>query len=134
MHTTALERLERALGTEVSAWHEYNVELAAEIISQFDVSDWGCLQTILMSRPAFWQERCAEAMGYVDNEDSIRTLISLLDTPHMSVAAIAASELDNMSVQLPARLASTLAALLIYLQEHQSPRSEDIRSLLQNLK
>jgi hypothetical protein len=125
---------ENALGAEEGAWHEYNLEIATEVLAEFSPNDWQSLQAIVLLRPAYWQERCAESIGSLESDEGIPILIALLDSPHFPVAAIVASELDNLLVKLPANYERTLQKLLAYLDENSSPRSADVRRLLGNLQ
>jgi hypothetical protein len=128
-----LAEFDKSLGAEASFWHDHNLEVASELLDQFSSDDWDALQRGLLARPPYWQERCAEAIGYEENEDGIDALIALLGSPHLSAAAIAASELDNMAVRLPAAHQPKLLAIQAYLQQQQSSRCDDVQNLLDRL-
>jgi hypothetical protein len=133
MNEAVLMEFDKALGTEESFWHDYHLEVASELLAQFSEQDWQSLEKQMLTRPQYWQERCAEAIGYMDNEEGIPVLTALLDSPHLSVAAIAASELDNMGVALPARLHARLMQIQAYAQTHESTRRDDIDNLIARL-
>ncbi|MDQ1816068.1 hypothetical protein RBA41_22475 [Massilia sp. CCM 9210] len=125
---------ERSIGDENSGWHEYNLQVAAEVLSEFSTLDWGNLRAVVLSKPAYWQERCAESVGCIESDESVRTLIILLGSPYKSVSGIVASELDNLSVQLPRVFEHVLRELLTHLEASKSPRSADVQRLINHLR
>ena len=122
------------MGDEGSFWHDYNLERASELLEQFSAVTWRLLDGSVSQHPQYWQERCAEAIGYKENENGIPVLIKLLQSPHISVAAIAASELDNMSIRLPRIFLSRLSEILNELEKMKSSRCEDVGNLIRRLE
>jgi HEAT repeat protein len=110
------------------------LQFAAEAAAKFSADDWRELQATANLKSATWQERCAEAIGYIEDERSVPTLVVLLQSPSLVVASIAASELENLSAPLPIALESTLKKLLDTLRANRSPRSKDVERLIQLLK
>ena len=78
------DAFEIALGVEDGAWHEYNLQVAAEVLSEFSAGDWENLQAVVLSKPAYWQERCAEAAGDIESDESVQILTMLLGSPYMA--------------------------------------------------
>lgn len=133
MTQQAMDSFEKALGSEQSSWHEYNLECASEVLAQFSISDWTDLKATVLSKPFFLQERCAEAVGVSENSLGVPVLTALLESSNHLVASVAASELDNMSISLPLQFESKLRRLLDYLNRSNSPRSKDVQRLIDNL-
>ena len=130
MTETTLTEFDKSIGCEESFWNDYNLEVSSELLDQFSISDWEDLKQAILTRPKYWQERCAEAIGYMENKNGVDLLISFLESPYMSVAAIAASELDNMSISLPRVLEKRLLEILKYLEENNGSRREDVQELI----
>ena len=122
---------ERLLGNESSPWFEYNLEIASEALIEFTSDDWSDLQSRVLSFSACLQERCAEAVGESRSNDGIGVLTTLImSSSCLDVAAIAASQLDDMEVQLPVSLRGRLQQLLDQLTSRHSPRAEDVQGLI----
>ena len=134
MNDSVLADFERSMGDEGSFWHDYNLDVASEILDQFSADTWSVLNGSVFVHPQYWQERCAESIGYRDNENGIEVLITLLQSPQILVAAIAASELDNMSVRLPKSFSNRLSEILDELMKQKSSRCEDIKNLICRLE
>lgn len=129
-----MSEFERQLGNESSPWFEYNLELASESLSKFTAEDWRALQYKALSFSACIQERCAEAVGDFGSRDGVGVLTTLLaSSPHLDVAAIAASQLDDMEINLSLALRSRLQHLLDQLTSCHSARAEDVQRLISNL-
>jgi hypothetical protein len=124
------EDLNNAIGSELSSWHEYNVQMAADILVGFSDEDWIWLNSEVIEKPPYWQERCAEAIGLQENDCGDIVLISLIGVPENQVAAVAASQLDDKEVVLPGKLRARLEALMTYLVAQRSPRASDVGRLL----
>lgn len=133
MTETNLTDFEKSLGEEASFWHDYHLQVASELLGKFTERDWASLEKVILARPLYWQERCAEAIGYLDNEEGVPVLTAFLDSPHMSVAAIAASELHNMAVSLQKTFQSRLVKILEFLKENGSSRTDDVQALIERL-
>jgi hypothetical protein len=127
------ESYDALLGTPDSGWQEVSVQFAADKLHDFSPSDWHVLIERVLTKPAYWQERCAEAVGLAEGEFASSLLIRLLNSDHMRVAAIAASELDNMSVKLSSDLRPRLMQIYTHLESQQSPRKDDVTRLLRNM-
>jgi hypothetical protein len=135
MNVNAVKDFERLLGEEGSPWYEHNLEMASESLGQFTVEDWLDLQSRVLSFSACVQERCAEAVGDFGSTDGVGVLTALLaSTPHLDVAAITASQLDDMEVELPVSLEGRLQHLLDQLNAEHSTRAEDVQRLATRLK
>lgn len=122
-----------SLGSEGSLWNDFHLQISSELLEKFSTCDWLSLKRELLVRPVYWQERCAEAIGYLDNQNGVDVLKALLDSPNISVAAIAASELDNMDIGLSFDFKDKLERILISLVEKHSSRSDDVRRLLDRI-
>jgi hypothetical protein len=130
----ALSNFERLLGSEASPWLEYSLEMASEALNEFTIVGWHGLQSKVLSFSACLQERCAEAVGDFGSKDGVSVLISLLaSSPYLDVAAIAASQLDDMGITLPASLRGRLQDLLDQLTARHSTRAEDVQRLISYL-
>jgi hypothetical protein len=135
MSTRSLSEFERLLGDEASPWFEYNLEMASESLNEFTDEDWRELQSKVLSYSACVQERCAEAVGDFAGNDGVGVLTTLLaSTPHLDVAAIAASQLDDMEIELPVSMQGRLQQLLEQLAVQRSTRAEDVQRLITHLK
>jgi hypothetical protein len=130
MTETTLAEFEKSIGDEGSFWHDYNLQVSSELLAHFSINDWADLKQVILDRPRYWQERCAEAIGYMENTDGVDLLISFLESPYISVAAIAASELDNMSISVPKVFGNRLSEILEYLQKNGSSRCDDVQRLI----
>lgn len=133
MTETTLIEFEKSIGFEDSFWHDYNLQISSELLSQFSKNDWTDLKQVIFARPKYWQERCAEAIGYMENKNGVDLLILFLESQYMSVAAIAASELDNMSISLPREFGNRLFEIHKYLKENGSSRCDDLEELIARL-
>ncbi|MEJ7804957.1 MAG: hypothetical protein WKG03_03425 [Telluria sp.] len=133
MNEAVLMEFDKSMGSEESFWHDFNLEVSSELLARFSEHDWKTLEKNILARPLYWQERCAEAIGYMDNEEGVATLTAFLESPHLSVAAIAASELDNMGITLPGTLRSRLLKIQEYVEANESARREDIHNLIARL-
>ena len=91
MNNSVFVEFDESIGDESSLWHDYKLEISASILEKFRKDEWAELQDIIFNRPQYWQERCAEAIGYLENFNGLDVLISFIGSPHMSVAAIAVS-------------------------------------------
>ncbi|HEY0589517.1 MAG TPA: hypothetical protein VGD52_25550 [Pseudoduganella sp.] len=135
MSDRALSEFERLLGDETSPWFEYNLEMASESLNQFTCEDWLDLQSKVLSFSACVQERCAEAVGDFAGNDGVAVLTTLLaSSPYLDVAAIAASQLDDMEIELPLSMRTRLQQLLDHLTAQGSTRAEDVQRLISLLK
>ncbi|MBB3224430.1 hypothetical protein [Pseudoduganella umbonata] len=130
MTETTLAEFEKSIGDEGSFWHDYNLQVSSRLLAHFSIDDWADLKKVILARPRYWQERCAEAIGYMESTDAMDLLISFLESPYISVAAIAASELDNMSISVPEVLRNRLSEILEYLKKSGSSRCDDVRRLI----
>lgn len=129
-----MNEFERLLGSEASAWFEYNLELASESLGAFTSEDWRDLRSKALSFSACVQERCAEAVGDFGTNDGVAVLMTLLaSSPCLDVAAIAASQLDDMEIKLPFTLQGRLQQLLDQLKARHSTRAEDVQRLISHL-
>ncbi|WP_431476730.1 hypothetical protein [Massilia eburnea] len=134
MSASALCEFERLLGNETSPWFEYNLEMASESLNAFSSKNWHDLQSKALSFSACVQERCAEAVGDSGSNDAIGVLTTLLaSSPYLDVAAIAASQLDDMEIKLPVALLGRLQQLLDQLKDRHSTRAEDVQRLILHL-
>ena len=133
MNGSALLEFDQNLGNEDFSWNEYSLQVAAEVPARFSDADWIELLSVVLSKPRYWQERCAEAIGFLGDRSCIPTLISILGSADMVAASIAASELDDMVVSLPYALEGRLQNILGHLEEQKSPRRDDVKRLIANL-
>lgn len=133
MNEAVLMEFDKSMGSEESSWHDYHLEVASAVLSRFSEHDWKTLENNILARPPYWQERCAEAIGYMDNDEGVEALTRFLESPHLSVAAIAASELDNMEITLPAKLRGRLLRIQEYVDANESTRRQDIQNLIARL-
>jgi len=135
MNIRALSEFERLLGDEASPWFEYNLEMATEPLNEFTDEDWRDLQSKVLSFSACVQGRCAEAVGDFAGEDGVGVLTTLLaSSSHLDVAAIAASQLDDMEIELPISIQGRLQQALDQLTVQRSTRAEDVQRLIARLK
>ncbi len=102
-------------------------------MQKFSQDEWDHLLAAALSRPAWWQERCAEAVGDGEAGQCVPILLALLESPYLLVVSIVASELDNMEVRVPAQYEPRLRQLLAQLEEAGSSRASDVRRLLTQL-
>lgn len=129
-----MNEFERLLGSEASAWFEYNLEMASESLGTFTSEDWSDLESKALSFSACVQARCAEAVGDFGTNDVVAVLTTLLvSSTYFDVAAIAASQLDDMEIELPFTLHGRLQQLLDQLKARHSTRAEDVERLISHL-
>lgn len=130
----AMSKFERLLGDETTSWFEYNLDLASESLNGFTSEDWRYLQSKALSFSACVQERCAEAVGDFGSNDGVCVLTALLaSSPYLDVAAVAASQLDDMEIELPLALRPRLQHLLDHLTTRHSTRAMDVQRLISHL-
>lgn len=134
MSRTNIEKFEKWLGSENSGWHECHLDLTSDELQEFSQEDWDYLLAVAPSRPAWWQVRCAEAVGQIDCEQSVRILLALLALPDVFLGSIVASELDNLEVRVPLHYQARLRELLAQLEAQQSNRRDEVRRLLAQLR
>jgi hypothetical protein len=133
MAINTVEAIDTAIGNEESPWHEYNFDRAVRSFAEFSPELWDVLAGIAHTRPAFWQERCAEVMGENGSEHAIRILLELLHSPHIRVASIVVSELDNLEVVLSRQELPVLLSISEHLEAELSPRRADVKRLIAKL-
>ncbi len=124
---------ENAIGSEDSYWLEYSLDAASEILSLFQADDWQWLLNSVLTKPKYWQERCAEACGDLEGDNAAQVLILLLNSESFVVSAISVSQLDNMEVKLNKGFEGRLEEILRYLTVENSPRQQDVLRLLAGL-
>lgn len=135
MNASAMNKFEKLLGDEKSPWFEYNLEIASESLNEFTPEDWRELECRALSFSACVQERCAEAVGELASDNGVGVLTTLLSSsPYLDVSAIAASQLDDMEIQLPFSLQGRLQQLLDQLTAQRSTRAGDVQRLISLLK
>jgi len=133
MDENKVDLFEKLIGTEISSWQGYNLEIASEALTPFSKYDWEVLFAITLAKPLYWQERCAEAIGCLEHREGLAILMALLLSPSQDIAEIAVVQLDYMSAQLPRRFEATLKNLLVHVNENGSPLSDEIRGLIDRL-
>lgn len=129
MKSVAFEELDIAIGLESGAWHDPNREHAWEIIEKFSEDAWNDLMQVVIGKPAYWQERCADAVGGVHGADSQRVLQVLLLQGSVRAAALAANALADDEVRLPHEYETRLHELRSILGP-SSPILPDVDKLL----
>lgn len=135
MNANAINQFEKLLGDEASPWFEYNLEMAGGSLNEFTQEDWRRLESRVLSFSACVQERCAEAVGDYGSGNGVGVLTTLLaSSPYLDVAAISASQLDDMEIELPVSLKGRLQQLLDLLIAQHSTRTEDVQRLISHLK
>lgn len=134
MTTSTFNEFERLLGNQTTPWFEYHLEMASEVLRGFAAADWRHLEERALSLSACVQERCAEAVGDLGSAEGVGVLTALLDSPHLDVAAISASQLDDLGVTLPASSRGRLEELSELLTAQRSTRASDVRRLIETLK
>ena len=134
MSETILTEFDISLGSEKSMWHDFHLEISSELLEKFSDEDWNDLRDQVLSRPTYWQERCASAIGYLENKRGVNILKDLIESDQISIAAIAASELDNMQISLPEIYRVRLLNLLKSLQEIRDNRLDDVQRIIDRLR
>lgn len=123
-----------SLGRENSMWHDFHLEVSSALLEKFSDDEWAKLRDQVLLRQIYWQERCATAIGYLENERGVDILKDLIDSDHVSIAAIAASELDNMQISLPKSYRTRLLKLLKTLEGRGDNRSDDVQRIIDRLQ
>ncbi|CAI8766747.1 HEAT repeat domain-containing protein [Pseudomonas sp. IT-P2] len=82
--------------SEDSNWTEYTTEIVAKtVLIDFTKQQWDRLTTEILSKPEYWQQRCAVSLGEDRTERSIEILKLLLsESNYKDVKTIAIYELD----------------------------------------
>jgi hypothetical protein len=91
------EQLEHWLGDSPGApWNEYITEHVAKgVLHQFSPIAWQQLADVLLSKPEYWQQRCATALGEAPTAPCIALLKRLLaQSPYLDVRVLAIYHLD----------------------------------------
>ena len=82
--------------SEESPWDEYSAELAAKtVLYKFSLASWEKLESDVLLRPKYWQERCVAALGHNRSEVAIEIIKNiLLQSLHLDARIMAIYELD----------------------------------------
>lgn len=102
-HDIAIEELHSWLGeSEESNWTDYNAALVAKIaLHKFKKTQWDELKRIILSKPDYWQQRCATSLGEDRSEEAIDILKLLLSgSQYIETKIIAIYELDWTEVSI----------------------------------
>lgn len=129
MKNGTFEELNIAIGTESGPWHDPNREYAWKLVERLSDDAWGDLLKTIIGKPAYWQERCADALGGVTGTESLRALKVLLLHGSFSAAALAANALADDDVGLPHEYEARLRALRSALPPF-SPTLSDVDKLI----
>lgn len=97
-----IDELDRYIGrSEHSGWSEYISEQVGQgVFSLFSSDDWLKLARSALSKPRYWQLRCAAALGDSRSSSAIKMLKMLLKSEYSDVCLIAASELAWSGAQI----------------------------------
>ena len=76
-----------------SGWHEWSVEVGAELADAFTLSEWEDLALQWQSQSTRWQERCCECLGNTQAPESTPILAAMLRSAPHAAAVIAVSQL-----------------------------------------
>ncbi|MCU0122211.1 HEAT repeat domain-containing protein [Pseudomonas sp. B2M1-30] len=100
--------------SESSNWTEYTTEIVAKtVLADFKDDQWHRLEKEILSKPEFWQQRCAAAMGEDRTEHSIRILKLLLSNSiYIDVKIISIHELDWAEVNIEKKYAPLIREVM----------------------
>lgn len=84
-----------SIGSE-DYWSDVGIDIAASKISQFDNSSWNKLESALLVKSEVWRGRCAESLGYSNDERALRVLLTLLKTADESVVIHAIESIESV--------------------------------------
>lgn len=63
----------------VDYWSDEAILLAEEKLACFTEDDWLTLTKTVLTKPSFWQVRCAESLGDFEDLNSVNLLMSLVE-------------------------------------------------------
>ncbi|MCE4058194.1 HEAT repeat domain-containing protein [Pseudomonas sp. Au-Pse12] len=114
------ERLHHWFGdSEAANWNEYTAEQVAKgVLHAFTPAQWQRLGETLLSRPEYWQHRCAVSLGELRSPPAIDLLKRLLvDSPYLDVRVMAIYELDWSEVAIEHHYAPCILEIMDNLSE-----------------
>lgn len=124
------EKLHAWIGdSEDSNWTEYTTELVAKtVLVDFTKQQWERLTQEILSKPEYWQQRCAVSLGEDRTAHSIEILKLLLsDSTYKDVKTIAIYELDWAEVPIEKKYAKFIKEVI------KNTPSEEIEPELNSL-
>ncbi|KAF0864999.1 HEAT repeat domain-containing protein [Pseudomonas sp. LD120] len=114
------DRLHHWFGdSEAANWNEYIAEQVAKgVLGAFNPAQWQRLGETLLSRPEYWQHRCAVSLGELRTPPAITLLKRLLaESPYLDVRVMAIYELDWAEAAIERRYASCILEIMDNLTE-----------------
>ncbi|NBF05112.1 HEAT repeat domain-containing protein [Pseudomonas sp. Fl5BN2] len=114
------DRLQHWFGdSEAANWNEYTTEQVAKgVLQAFTLAQWQRLGETLLSRPEYWQHRCAVSLGELRTAPAIKLLKRLLaDSPYLDVRVMAIYELDWAEAVIEQRYAPCILEIMDNLSE-----------------
>jgi hypothetical protein len=117
----AIEELNSWLGeSDESNWTEYSAELVAKtVLYKFKKTQWSELKKIILSKPDYWQQRCATTLGEDRSEEAIDILKLLLsDSQYIETKIIAIYELDWAEVSIEQKYAQHIRNVISHIPEN----------------
>ncbi len=74
-------------------WSDEAIELARRVLTQFTEDDWKKLSSEWPAKPAEWQERCADMLGYANPHFAQPILKDMVKSKYSEVAEMAQESL-----------------------------------------
>lgn len=122
--------LNRAIGPETSPWHDYNREIAWEVVSRLSAEAWASLSEYASLQPEYWQIRCIDAIGNEVHAHSVEAFKSFLLSDNVEVASMAANALAVDAIVLPKEFEGRLVKLVEDTRSRTDGAAEDAQELL----
>jgi hypothetical protein len=128
-------QLESWIGaSEESPWDEYSAELSAKtVLYKFKSKDWEKLESDILTKPKYWQERCIASLGHNRSEAAIGIIKkTLLQSPHIDIRIMAIYELDWANATIERKYIKPIEDVICSLSEEEI--EPELTSLLAKAK
>lgn len=104
-----------------SNWTEYSTQLVAKtVLVDFQPPHWERLEEEILTRPEYWQQRCAVSLGEDRSDSAIRILKLLLSNSiYQDVQIIAIYQLDWADVAIEKKYSQIIKKIIEVLPDNE---------------
>lgn len=133
MDTPPFDALLGYLGqSEDHNWTQYICEHVAKgVLRRFEAHDWQRLQKMIAAQPAFWQQRCTDALGECMRPEALPLLFSQLHSSDDDSRILAAYHLQWMEVPVGPEVVDALREILSRIPAAERAEYQEITQLLE---
>jgi hypothetical protein len=100
------------------------------VLEKFSTEDWKELNSSILSKARYWQERSAAALGEQRSPTAIEILKTLLDSQYKEVLIAAASELDWTETSIEQACATKIKRIISRISAAELEPHPELTSLL----